>query len=164
MGAPAYKLTSWDEIEYIYSATGASLVTDDLGTDLTAFKNWVVDYATEECLLYLGTRYKDLQDLSTSNIVRMWASIMGAYRVSTRRGNPELFQGARDEVIEYLNRVQAGSLSLPDVVANANNVPSMSNYNTDPKHLINGIRKSLDSVSYGGVPNDHPQRLPFWFS
>lgn len=158
MGAPAYKLTTWSEVESYYSAFASGLATNDLSpSDLATFKDWIENYATEEVLLYLGARYKDLYDLSLSNIVRMWATILAAYRISTRRGNPELFQGARDEVIENLKKVQAGELSLPDVNTNSNNVVSMHNYSVDPRFMANPIRIAHDSLPYSNTPNDKPR-------
>jgi hypothetical protein len=158
MAAPAYKLTTWAEIGYYYSTFAQGLITDDLsGTPLSNFQTWIENYATEEVLLYLGARYKNLQDLSTSNVVRMWATILGAYRVSTRRGNPELFQGARDETIGLLRQVQLGELSLPDVDTNSANAISMHNYSYDPRFLANPIR-----IAHDGLPlnNDNPNNKP----
>lgn len=156
--APVYTFTTWAEIESYYSTVAAGLITDDLtGDDLTTFKTWVINLSTEEVTLFLGTRYKDLQSLSQSTIVRMWATILAAYRVSTRRGNPELFQGARDETISYLKQVQNNELSLPDVNANTANTPSMANYTTDPRHLVNGIRVAHDSFPISDPANTQPR-------
>jgi hypothetical protein len=110
-------------------------------------------------MLYLGTRYNDAQDLSQSNIVRIWATTLACYEVSRRRGNPVLFQSKRDDVIQNLKQVQMGGLSLPFVESNKSAVPSMSNYTHDSRHTVNPIRKADDSVSYSGKPNDKP-RLP----
>ena len=160
MGAPAYKLTTWAEIQSLYSTTGSSAAVSDLsGATLTAFQLWVEYLATEEVFLFLGTRYKDLQSLSQCNLVRMWATILGCYQVSRRRGNPELFLTARDEVLEYLKLVQNGELSLQDVNTNTANQPSMQNYSADPRFAVNGIRIAHDGVQYSNTPNDKP-RIP----
>lgn len=156
--ALSYKLTTWAEIQSYYSTVASGLITDDLtGGDLTTFQTWVENYVTEEVNLFLGTRYKDLYSLSQSNLVRMWATILGAYRVSARRGNPELFQGARDEVIDYLKKVQNNELSLSEVVTNTSNTPSMANYTTDPRHLINGIRVAHDSFPLSDPATTQPR-------
>ena len=160
MTNPTYKFTTWAEIEYLYSTSGSGLVTDDLtGADLAAWKLWVEYTSTEEVMLYLGTRYNDPYELSTSNIVRIWATTLGAYTVSRRRGNPALFQNMRDEAIENMKKTQAGELSLPFVASNKSDVPSMHNYTIDSRHIVNPIRNTEDGVSYSNTPNDKP-RVP----
>lgn len=161
--APAYKLTTWTEMGYYYSTVAQGLITDDLSVgDLATFKAWVENYATEQVLLYLSTRYdNDALGLYQSDIVRMWATILGVYEVSRRRGNPALFQGARDEAIGLMKQVQQGELTLPDVPTNKNDIPSMSNYSVDPRFLVNPVRQSWDNVDYNSTANDKPRYPQF---
>src|SRR5262249_37558975 len=120
---------------------------------------WAEYYGTEQVLLWIGTRYTDLLELSTCNIVRMWATISSCYQISTRRGNPALFQGLRDETLEQLKMIQSGELTLPGIETDKSSLPSMHNYSLDPRYVVNSIRIANDGVSYNGTPNDKP-RLP----
>lgn len=144
--APAILYTDRDSINDVLSENGVNLRLDDNA-------NGVVDTgeaprADEASAVGTGTvnrfcqmRYSPAQ-LANSWSVWDWATLIAAVWLCRRRGNPvpkSLLQ-ARDEAIEEMREVQAGTITLEDIATRMSDAPAWSNSTLDPRYRTQQIR------------------------
>jgi phage gp36-like protein len=110
--APEELLTSWEEIENLFSVTGTELHSDHIEIEDEAdFQTTLVHRATRHVFSYLGSRYK-LADLATDVRIREIATYWAAFKLSQQRGNPSIFESEYIDGIEELERIREGTLYL----------------------------------------------------
>lgn len=145
--SPAY-CTSTD-IERYLSLTGAeAFAAHDIPDEPTSeVYNDVINQATDEVNLYAIDRY-DPADLATSKIVNRWATTFGAYFLTLRRGNPPPDSLAKDfdRVTKILERVQAGTLNIPNVGLRSRG-PTFDNLVVDRRYSQAKIRVQKENSS-----------------
>lgn len=146
----SYTYTSQAEIESLYSSEGVSLRIDDLtGSALTNFwTEWIAD-ATTIIRSYCEGTYSD-EDLSISHWVRRRATWIAAYLMSQRRANPAQFQPRYEEIMEELERVRTGELTIPGVPMRADLSPSVDNLVIDDRMFLRKQRVQ-SGISAGGT-------------
>src|SRR4051812_27151220 len=127
--------TSRTEIERLFSTTGVDLRLDD-GLDADAqtdLINEIVNWASETVQSYTLSHY-DPTSLVNSAWTRRRATILGAYYLSMRRGNPPQFVNEAKRIIEELEGIQQHKLIIPDAIVRAADVPAISNYIVDDRY------------------------------
>ena len=150
MSVPAaltYRYTDKAEIEDLLSVNGVVLRADDRdrgtlsSTELDRINLNAVNYATGKCNLYLLERY-EASILVDSWIVHHWATVIAARWLCKRRGNsvPESLEDEYEEIIEEMQKVKEGELSLGDVAQRESDQPTFSNVTVDTTYDLRQIR------------------------
>ena len=156
----AYTYTSEDEIVRILSSSGVNLRVDDLD-DTTTLMTEIVSEATDMINYYCGLNY-DESDLNNSVLVRRWASWIGCYLLSQRRGNPAMFEDRMQEVIVLLEEITRHDRIIPRLPTREDLTPAMSNLHIDDRFRTHKIRVH-PTISTGGTHarQDLSPRFPF---
>lgn len=158
---PPYLLTSQEEIERIWSQDGANLLADDDQDGNAEPLVWddIIYEATDTVLMYTQKRYA-AENLVSSPWAHRAASIIGAYFLSQRRGNPERFETAYQRIMELLEMVLSGKLRIPRVPLSSQQTPSMSTYVVDDRFSQRNIR-TVPGLSVGNRTADQlPDLFP----
>ena len=147
-----YTYTTQAEIERLYGKKGvAQLLVDLTGTDIASMWEEIIADSTTLIDSYAAQVY-DPSDLSTSRWVRTRATRIGAFRLSQRKGNNDLFAQRYEEIIEELQKVKELLLMIPNIPMSADMSPAMSNVQVDPRFQIKKIRVQPE-ISTGGSSN-----------
>ena len=156
----AYTYTSEDEIVRILSTSGVNLRVDDLD-DTTVLMTEIVNEATDMINYYCGLNYAEF-DLNNSVLVRRWASWIGCYLLSQRRGNPAMFEDRMAEVIALLEEITRHDRIIPRLPTREDLTPAMSNLHIDDRFRTHKIRVH-PTISTGGTygQQDLSPRFPF---
>jgi phage gp36-like protein len=122
------------EIERLLSSYGVLAFSDhdESGTaDVDVIAD-CIDQASDEMVMLLRDRY-DEPALSACNLVRRWTTLLAAYFLCMRRGNPvpESIQKEYERVSELMKQVSFGHLNLPDVPQRFDLRPTWSNLRVD---------------------------------
>lgn len=146
--------TSQTEIERIWSTIGAQYRTDDDGDGSAESGVWndIIIAATDEVNIYVLKWYEP-GNLINNLMVRRWASIIGAFLLSQRRGNPAQFQSEYERVLNFLEEVSSGNKRIPRLPMRDDFTPSMRNYTIDHRFhstKIRTVRKIQTGGSYSG--------------
>jgi len=146
-----YTYTSQTEIERLWSVTGALYRADDDSDGAAETNVWddIVDEATDVVNLYI-LRWYDEEYATNNKWVRRVASIIGAYLLSTRRGNPPQFESQYERVMAQLEQVGSGTFRIPRLPMRDDFTPSMRNYRVDHRFRVPKIR-TVQQISTGGV-------------
>lgn len=147
------KLTSLGEIQRLFSVIGVDVRSDDYGSDADDIMDEIVDWAHETVESYTLSHY-DTSVLLSSPWSRRRATIIGAYYLSMRRGNPPQFVAEAKRVFEELEKIQQNKLLIPDSVVRAADIPAVSSYRIDDRYVYGKQRvlKSQSSSPYPGQP------------
>jgi phage gp36-like protein len=145
--SPAY--TTFAQIERYLSLAGAeAFASHDVPDEPTAgVYDDVVNQATDEINLYLIERYLPA-GLAGSTLVNRWATTLGAYFLTLRRGNPPPNSLAVDyeRVIKLLERIQAGTLNIPNVATRSRG-PVWDNLTVDRRYHQQKLRVQKENSS-----------------
>lgn len=142
------------ELERLLSANGVLDYADhdDDGSAEAGVVDDTINQATVEIDLYAGQRYSAAA-LAGSTLVSRWCTIMAAYFLSYRRGNPppdsiaDEFERIANPETGLLAKVAAGKLQLSGVPLRADLRPTMSNVTVDRRHLRSTIRVTAQNSS-----------------
>ena len=159
----AYRYTSQDEVERLFSTIGVSLRVADLGgTNRTTYWTEVTEEATDIVNQYV-LLYYDADDLANSRWVRYHATWIALVLLCRRRGNqvPQGIMDRYNEIIADLEMVRDGKMQIPRVPTTFNNLPSMSNMRVDDRFYTRKLRVN-PNISVGGT--DGTQDLDWWWS
>ncbi len=87
-----------------------------------------INRATRRVNQYLMPRYPS-SELYQSGIVNEWCSVVAAYLLCCRRGNPAAgsIKDLYDETVEWMKEVSAGTQSLADAASRHSAFPSWAN-------------------------------------
>lgn len=98
-------------------------------------------YATEECSLYLASRY-DVANLSQSWMVNRWATTIALRWVAKRRyqAAPQGIESDYEEAKEQMKAVQMSKLNLPNIAPRTSSFPFMSNVTIDMSYWTRRVR------------------------
>lgn len=150
------KLTSRQEIEEIFSVDG---VTNHLDTDSEFMSeqilNTIIERATQRCLLYLRTHYRE-EDLENNVWVREQATYIACYHLSIRAGNPSLYTDAYMSALMELEQVRDGLLDA--------GIPSKARGYVQTQILDSRFYESKrvnPAASTRVLPNQRVPRYPF---
>jgi len=143
-------LTSREEIERLYSTVGVTLRHED-GDSLIIDE--IVLWASETVASYTLKHY-NTSDLVASPWARRRATILAAYYLSQRRGNPPQFLPEAKRVLEDLELVRSDKIIIPGVPSRAASIPAISTYRIDDRyyHNKNRVVKSQSTSPYPGQP------------
>lgn len=130
-------LTSQGELERLYSQVGVELRTLD-GND-TDILDEIIAWASETVASYTLHHY-DTTELLTSPWARRRATVLAAYYLSQRRGNPAQFVAEAKRVMEDLELVRTNKVLIPDARVRAADVPAISSFRIDDRYWINKQR------------------------
>lgn len=105
---------------------------------LTKALSWASGRVNQHCL----GRY-EASELAASWVVSWWATVIAAYWLCCRRGNPAAgsIKSLYEEAMAELKSVQSGEQPLADAATRASNFPSWSNVTVDRfGHVLRRIR------------------------
>lgn len=158
--ALAYTYTSQEEIQRLYSVQGVKAIISDLaGPNVAYMWEELIADATTMIDAYLGAIYNPI-DLMNSYWIRQRATWIAAFRLSQRKGQPDLFSQRYEEIMEELVKAQALAILVPNVPTSINMAPSMSNTYVDPRFSIDKIRV-YEQISTG--PSYAGQSTSYWW-
>ena len=145
-----YVYTSRTEIARLFSETAVQLREDDDddGTAESGVIQDCVDEATDTINLYCFDWY-EAAAMSENLTVRRWATLIGCYLLSQRRGNPAQFKDRYEELIARLERIQTGELHVPRLATKKDFTPGVSNYSINDRFRIKKVRVE-QQISTGG--------------
>lgn len=148
---PTYRYTTREEMSHLFTAIGVEFRLEG-SPDCQLRLNFYIDDATSYIDQYLSTMYNQV-DLNSSTWVRTRATWIACYRLSQVGGNPSLFGGRFEEIVEELQKVKDGSLVVPELGTKWDLVPSMSNIDHDPRFRARTRRVDgeTSSPSTGGT-------------
>jgi phage gp36-like protein len=147
-------------VERYLSAQGVSLRLDDDGdgyisdTEQAALTDALIE-ASETCNFYLFWKYTPTM-LATSNWVNRKATLLAAYRLCSRRGNPppQIVVEDAARVEEDLKAVADGGRMVPNLALRRVLAPVFSNTRVDPRYNFRCIRVERQQSS------SQPSQLP----
>lgn len=148
------RLTTRKEMENLFSIMGIDLRLDEMPNCKAVLDFFILD-ASSQVGLYIGQRYT-LTDLSTNDFVRSITTWIACYRLSARKGNPTLFAGRYQEILEQLEQIKNGELPL-DAATRWDMVPTLSNIEHDPRFRDRTSR--VDQETSTGLGGTRPQEL-----
>ncbi len=138
--APAYTMTSKEEVTRLLSLRGVQAWSDDLSvSDAEEFMLECVYDATETVLQYVELMY-DAEDLASSYWVRRRATYIAAYNYTKRRGDPGLYGEDYQRAISELELVTEGLLQIPGLARSSGMAAVMQNIVVDQRFLHAKIR------------------------
>ncbi len=154
-----------DDVAMILSADGQTARLDDdatgtLSATESGYLTRAIRWATARCNLYLLSKYA-ASDLANSWIVSQWCSIIAAYFVSCRRGNPSAssLKDLYEEALEDLEMIRSGEANLPDTGLRSAAWPAWSNVRV----FLTGLRRVRVeqplSETRGGKPTEYTQHV-----
>lgn len=135
------------DVENLLSASGVvgRLDDDEGGTNSggeLAYLTQAINWATARVNLYVLSRHA-AADLANSFVVNWYCTVIAAYLVSGRRGNPVAspLAEAYEEVMGELKAVRAGELTLADVATRDHSFPAWSNQGApDHRYQVQKLR------------------------
>lgn len=100
-----------------------------------------VNQATEEISLTAGQRYATA-NLAASNLIRRWATTLACCFMFTNRGNPVpmSLQAEFDRIMDRLEQLRSGSMTLTGVALIGDLRPCMSNRTVDRRYATRTVR------------------------
>lgn len=106
-----------------------------------AYMSKMISWASARCNYFLLSKISQ-SELATSWIVNQWCTIIAAYMVSCRRGNPAAasLKILYDETLEDLKAIQKGEVVLPDVALRTAAFPAFSNLRVDLFYSLRKLR------------------------
>ncbi len=145
-----YTYTTQAEIERLISAAGASLRTDDDQDGSPESGVWqdVIDEATDTINFYCESHYEPV-DLTDNLWVRRSATLIGAYLLCQRRGDPGLYHDRYAKVIEMLEKVAFGRMQIPRLQTKEDFSPAASNLRVDHRFGTRKIRVQRQTSTGG---------------
>jgi hypothetical protein len=152
-----------EDVEDVLSVSGVSLRSDDLPESPTAYGD-VIARAGNRMNMFLFKRY-DPNSLATSDLVKDWASIIAAYYLCVRRGNPPptgiaiLYEG----VMTDLQDIRSGLAEIPGIAARKSYAPVMSIMRATQRPFPRAVvEKARSTMATGkGAENYHQNEDPF---
>lgn len=144
--------TSQREIIEVLGPLAASLLTDDADSAAVEDNLWddaCLD-ATDEIQIRCE-RWYDPAEMAKNRSIRRWASYLGAYFVTRRRGQPGLYEDQYQRIITILDSIAQGphKMQVPRLPTRSDNTPAMSNFRVDDRFGIRKIRVQR-TISTGG--------------
>lgn len=151
------QLTSLPEIQRTFSVEGVSNHTEDLSVNVEVM-NEIVQRASETVLQYLRVLYRN-EDLELSVFARSKATFIACYYLSTRMGNPALYQDHFENAMMELVQARDGFIdiglpTLPRIVVQKQYVDRRSFrplrvMHGDSSHVYPGQRTQGQYHGYG---------------
>lgn len=151
------EFTSTTEIDCMFGASAVELRTDD-GSESTIVAE-IINQASETVQSYTD-RYYDAADLTGSNWVRRRATILAAYYLSSRRGNPTQYTAMVEQITRELEGVAEGKILIPGVAARSVDVPTVSNQTVDDRYRYSKLR-TLHGTSTTRYPGQDYYEPPY---
>ena len=149
--APTYVYTDKPRMQRLYSVQGInSQVSErDFAGDTDDAINDCIYETTTTFDSYCATYYAS-SDMVNSNWVVTRATWYACWLLSQRKGSTDRFWKRVEQIIDELEKIRIGLLTIPDIPISANFVPSMSNVFIDVYSNQNKI-KVHPFISTGGV-------------
>lgn len=154
--------TSRTEMNRLFSAQGVEFRLDDAFScedDL----NFFIDDASSTVDQYASQVYLPA-DMYTSKWVRIRTTWIACHLLSQRQGNPSLFFGRYEQILDELQRVAQQALIIPELSTREDMVPTMSNIEHDPRYREKTLRVE-STVSTGSTSSKQDlsnQITPEW--
>lgn len=95
--------------------------------------------ATEEINKWCYDKYSPAQ-MARSPLINRFAVRLACYLLSSRRGNPELFEADYERILDQLQMIHSGDLRIPGILLRRALAPVWSNLTTDPRYQYRVIR------------------------
>lgn len=160
----SYTYCTQADVEVLLSVNGETArLDDDAGGSLSATESGyltrAIAWATARINLCLLGKHS-ASDLADSWIVNQWCSIVAAYIVSCRRGNPVAasLKDLYDEAMEDLRQLQRGEAQLPDTALRSAAWPAWSNVRVDILYRLRRARVEKPiSETRSGQPQGYTQ-------
>lgn len=158
----SYTYTSETDIDTLLSVVGHDTRLDDDGygapdSTESGYRTTIIAWATGRCNFYLLSKYA-ASELSESWIVNDWCTIVAAYMISCRRGNPPsgALKEMYDQAIEDMKLIQRGEVVLPDTALRNAGWPAWSNITIESSQRLRKARvqRRLSESRSGGVDYD----------
>ena len=148
--AADYIYTTLARIQNILSVTGVNLRLDDYPPDEVGD---AINEACNEVDTWTWERYSQTQ-LLTSDTVAVWAATLAAWLLSCRRGNPPpaSIDFRRNQVMEKLEKVHAGRLSIPRLALRKSYAPTLSIMTTVMRQYPRAV---VDKTRGTGTPANY---------
>lgn len=132
-------LTSREEIERLYSQIGVDIRTPLAEDPDFLLLEEIMCHATETIASYTLSHY-ETADLVGSAYIRRRATILAAFYLSERKGNPPQFVAAAKRVMEDLELIRTNKIIIPDARVRAADVPTVHSHRVDDRYLVNKQR------------------------
>lgn len=154
-----YTFTSADDIKRLVSESGVENWTDDLMSQSDALTE-VIEYATLFIRQYTDPLYTD-STIYNNMWVRRNATIIAAYELSVRRGDPGIYGARVQEIESRLQDIQLGMAIIPGATQSANVIAVGQNPVIDNRYFINRNRVRAEA-SNDTIPNQNTMRTYLW--
>lgn len=141
---------------WLFKSLGVEYRIED-SPDCDETLNFFIDDASSQIGAFLEQVYYPA-DLAGSTWVKIRATWLACYRLSQRGGNPSLFYGRVQEIMDELNAVKNGLLPIPGLATRADFIPSMSNIEHDPRYR-DATRRVDPETSTPGLGGTRPQDI-----
>lgn len=157
----AYTYTSEAEMQRLFSNKGVDLRVDDLEDPTNTFTD-IISEATDTINFY-AELYYDPEDLNNSILIRRWATWIGVYLLSQRRGNSAQYEARYIEIINILEQISSGDRIIPRLATREDFTPAMSNVHVDDRFRVHKLRvhPTISTGGASGKAQDLSPRFPF---
>lgn len=159
--APTYTYTDRQGVEWILGVCGVNAKVNDSGTTVVTtdeenYLTYSIYVASQTIDMYLLNRYS-ADVLAGSWVIRNWASIIAAYRVSLRRCNapPTSLQYEYEQTMESLTKISVGQLMIGNLPSLATPGIAMSNLRMDPR--FTGRQMRVETPISSTIPTGYRQ-------
>lgn len=154
------------DVQAILSTDGEYLSLNDLGettpdaTELAYLTVNGINYATSRVNWFCQGLY-DPSQLVQSWMVNEWCSVLAAYWVRCRRGNPApgSLKEMRDEVLKDMGLVKAGSMQIPDIGLRDAYQVTYSNIIVRPEYIYKKARVETQISDQQSPPKGYTQNV-----
>jgi phage gp36-like protein len=153
------------DVETIASPTAViRWVDDDADGTLSASEVGYIDRAIERAAnrmnASLEMRYR-LADLEGNTWCRDANSLLAAYLLATRRGNPapDHLQEQYELLLADLQEIRDGRLVVPQAGESVETIPTVSNFTVDPARAQAKVRR-VEATSTGSPPSGGRKSFP----
>lgn len=153
------------DVEALWSATAlVRSVDDDADGTLSATEESYIDRAIERAAnrmnSHLEMRYR-LIDLATNTWCRDANSLLAAYLLATRRGNPapDQLQEQYEQLSGDLQEIRNGRLVVPQAGESLETIGTVSNFTVDPRRSHAKVRR-VNETSTGSPPSAGRKSFP----
>jgi phage gp36-like protein len=153
------------DIEAIWSAAAVIRSVDDdddgtLSASETAYIDRALERAANRMNASLAMRYR-LADLAENTWCRDANSLLAAYLLATRRGNPapDHLQEQYELLLGDLQEIRGGRLVVPQAAESLETIPTVSNFAVDARRRRAKVRR-IAATSTGQSPAGGRKSFP----
>lgn len=139
----SYLFSSREELERLFSDLGVEMHSDHV-PDNTELLQELLQSATGRVKQRLNKSFDDV-NLKDSPRIREITTIIAAYLLSIRRGNPSLYQEQYIEALADLDAIAEGEYFIQELPRSNNTMVVMQNVSSDNRFPFTPIR--VDSIT-----------------